>query len=221
LSFVIRARFAPFPQADSIRASGLRGRRSRFYHIDVPCVICTVGVFGLVGLFGAGLLTWTLLEYAVHGWMGHRFATFVTPIHHVHHRDPRAVFALGAWLPALLPILVGAALGARGWTIFYGGILAGFAVYEVLHYRIHFHAPLCRAEARMRTRHLIHHYCAPALCFGVTTALWDCVFRTAPSDADAAALAARVSSIAPLEGRSNVSAPGAVMRRLIATIATR
>jgi sterol desaturase/sphingolipid hydroxylase (fatty acid hydroxylase superfamily) len=73
----------------------------------------------------------------------------------------------------------------------------------------------------MRTRHLIHHYCAPALCFGVTTALWDRVFRTAPSDDDAAALAARVSSIAPLEGRSNVSAPGAVMRRLIATIATR
>jgi len=189
--------------------------------MEVPCVICTAGVFGLVGLFGAGLLTWTLLEYAIHGWMGHRFATFVTPIHHVHHRDPRAVFALGAWLPALLPILVAAALGARRWTIFYGGILAGFAVYEVLHYRIHFHAPLCRAEARMRTRHLIHHYCAPALCFGVTTALWDRVFRTAPSDADATALAAHVASIAPLEGRSNVSAPGAVMRRLMGTIAFR
>ncbi len=187
----------------------------------MPSAICTAGVFGFAGLFSAGLLSWTLLEYAIHGWMGHRFATFVTPIHHVHHRDPRAVFALGAWLPALVPILVGAALGARGWTIFYGGILAGFAVYEVLHYRIHFHAPLCRAEARMRTRHLIHHYCAPALCFGVTTALWDRVFRTAPSDDDAAALAARVSSIAPLEGRSNVRAPGAVMRRLITTIAIR
>jgi sterol desaturase/sphingolipid hydroxylase (fatty acid hydroxylase superfamily) len=175
----------------------------------------------MVGLFGAGLLTWTFLEYAIHGWMGHRFATLVTSLHHVHHRDPRAVFALGAWLPALLPILVGAALGARGWTIFYGGVLAGFALYEVLHYRIHFRAPLCRAEARMRTRHLIHHYCAPALCFGVTTVLWDRVFRTAPSGADGAALAARVAPIAPLEGPSNVSAPGAVMRRLIATLAIR
>lgn len=207
-----------------IRASGLRGRRPRLYHIGVPCAICTVGVFGFVGLFGAGLVTWSLLEYAIHGWMGHRFATFVTPIHHVHHRDPRAVFALGAWLPALLPMLVGAALGAREWTIFYGGTLAGFAIYEVLHYRIHFCAPLCRAEARMRTRHLIHH-CTPTLYFGVTTEAWDRVFGTAPSDADAAALAARVASIAPLAGPSNVSAPGVVMRRvmrqMIATIAIR
>jgi dihydroceramide fatty acyl 2-hydroxylase len=173
------------------------------------------------GFFGAGLLTWTFLEYAIHGWMGHRFATFVTPLHHVHHRDPRAVFALGAWLPAALPLLIGAARGARGWTILYGGILAGFAAYEVLHYRMHFRTPICRAEARMRTRHLIHHYCAPALCFGVTTTLWDRVFRTTAGGADGALLAARVASIAPLEGPSNLGAPGAVMRRLIATIAIR
>jgi sterol desaturase/sphingolipid hydroxylase (fatty acid hydroxylase superfamily) len=204
-----------------VHASRLRGCRPRLYHIGVPCVICTAGVFSIVGLFGAGLFTWTLLEYAIHGWMGHRFATFVTPIHHVHHRDPRAVFALGAWLPAMLPILVGVALGARGWTVFYAGILIGFAIYEVLHYRMHFSVPLCRAEARMRTHHLIHHYCAPELCFGVTTAMWDRVFQTSPSDAEAGALAARVASIVPLKGRSNVSAPGAVMRRLIATIAIR
>ncbi len=175
----------------------------------------------IVGFFGAGLLTWTFLEYAIHGWMGHRFATFVTPLHHVHHRDLRAVFALGAWLPALLPLVIGAARGACGWTIFYGGILAGFAAYEVLHYRMHFRAPICRAEARMRTRHLIHHYCAPALFFGVTTPLWDRVFRTTASGAEGALLAARVASIAPLEGPSNVTAPGAMMRRLIATIAIR
>ncbi len=187
----------------------------------MPCAICTAGVFSFLGLFVAGLFAWTLLEYAIHGWMGHQFKTFVTPIHHVHHRDPRAVFALGAWLPALLPILVGAALGESGWTIFYGGVLTGFAIYEVAHYRIHFRAPLCRAEARMRTRHLIHHYCEPELCFGVTTALWDRVFGTAPTDADATAFAVRVASIVPLKGRSNVGAPGAVMRRLVATIATR
>lgn len=175
----------------------------------------------IVGLFAAGLLTWSFLEYAIHGWMGHRFATFVTPLHHVHHRDPHAVFALGAWLPALLPLLICASCGARGWTIFYGGILTGFAVYEVEHYRIHFRAPICRVEARMRTRHLIHHYCEPAQCFGVTTALWDRVFGTSASGAGDALMAIRVASIGPLGGRSNVTAPVAVMRRLIATIATR
>ena len=34
-------------------------------------------------------------------------------------------------------------------------------------------------------------------------------------------LAARVASVAPFEGHSNLAAPGAVMRRLIATIAIR
>ncbi|MGH7913613.1 MAG: sterol desaturase family protein [Candidatus Binataceae bacterium] len=181
----------------------------------MPDAVC------LVGFFSAGLLTWTFLEYAIHRWMGHRFATFVTPLHHVHHRDPRAVFALGAWLPALLPLLIGAALGARGYTVFYGGILAGFAIYELLHYRMHFRVPICEAEARIRTRHLIHHYCAPTLYFGVTTSLWDHVLGTTARGSDAAALAARVASITPLAGPSNVSAPGAAMRRLIGTIAIR
>jgi sterol desaturase/sphingolipid hydroxylase (fatty acid hydroxylase superfamily) len=194
----------------------LRARGRPPYDIDVLHAV------GIAGLFIAGLLGWTLLEYAIHGWMGHRFATFVTPLHNVHHRDPSAVFALGAWLPALLPILIGAARRASGgWTIFYAGILTGFAAYEVLHYRMHFRAPCCRAEARLRTRHLVHHYCAPALNFGVTTALWDRVFKTTASGANAAALAARVASVAPLEGHSNLAAPGAVMRRLIAAIAIR
>jgi 4-hydroxysphinganine ceramide fatty acyl 2-hydroxylase len=185
-----------------------------------PYDISVLHAVGIAGLFIAGLFGWTFLEYVIHGWMSHRFATFVTPLHNVHHRDPRAVFALGAWLPALLPILIGTARGARVWTIFYAGMLTGFAAYEVLHYRMHFRAPSCRAEAWLRTRHLIHH-CAPALNFGVTTALWDCVFKTRASGADAAALVARVASVAPLEGHSNLAAPGAVMRRLIAAIAIR
>jgi len=174
-----------------------------------------------VGLFGAGLLAWTFLEYAIHGWMSHRFTTFVTRLHLIHHRDPRAVFALGAWLPALLPLLIAATRGARGWTVFYGGILAGFAAYEVVHYRMHFRAPSCRVEVRMRTRHLIHHHCAPTQCLGVTTALWDRVFGTDADGPRYASWAARVASTAPLEGPSNLAEPGSVMRRLIATLAIR
>lgn len=191
----------------------MRPRRQPPYDIIVLEGLCTAG------LFGAGFVAWTFLEYAIHGWMGHRFATFVTPLHQVHHRDARAVFAIGAWLPALVPILIGAAGGARTWTIFYGGILAGFAAYEVLHYRIHFRVPCCRIEARLRAHHLIHHYHMPALCFGVTSTLWDRVFKT--TAADDAALAARVASIAPLEGSSNLAAPGAVIRRLVAALAPR
>lgn len=167
-----------------------------------------------IGLFASGLFLWTLLEYAIHGWMGHRFVTFVTPIHAVHHRDPHAVFALGAWMPAAVPLLAGLACGAWRFTLVYGGLVAGLAAYEALHYRIHFRVPCCRFEARLRTRHLIHHYCAPTLCYGVTTALWDRVFATDPAEDAGARMAAEVAGIAPLAGRSNLAAPGAVLRRL-------
>ena len=82
-------------------------------------------------MFGAGLLSWTLLEYAVHGWMGHIYNTFVTPIHAVHHRDPRAVFAIGTWLPSACSRVI---LLVRVWIralVFYLGLLAGFAAYEI------------------------------------------------------------------------------------------
>ncbi len=167
-----------------------------------------------VALVAAGLFAWTLLEYAIHGWMGHRLRTFVTPVHAVHHHDPHAVFALGAWLPALAALLVGLACGARSFSLIYGGLLAGFAGYEALHYRIHFCAPCCRAEARLRTRHLIHHYCAPTLCWGVTTGLWDRVFATEPGAGVAGRMGTEVARIAPLDGRSNLAAPGAVLHRL-------
>jgi len=61
--------------------------------------------------FAAGLFAWTLLEYVIHGVLGHAHRTFVTPLHAVHHRDPRAVFALGAWIPAAV-VLGGA------WVVF-------------------------------------------------------------------------------------------------------
>src|ERR1700719_2468628 len=47
-------------------------------------------------VFIAGLFAWTLLEYVIHGVLGHAHRTFVSGLHEVHHRDPRAGFALGA-----------------------------------------------------------------------------------------------------------------------------
>src|ERR1700730_17736882 len=94
-------------------------------------------------IFGAGVFAWTLLEYVIHGVLGHAHRTFVTRLHEVHHRDPRAVFALGAWVPVVLMIGGGWALfGAGAGMIFLGGVAAGFAGYEFIHYRIHFCRPV-------------------------------------------------------------------------------
>jgi dihydroceramide fatty acyl 2-hydroxylase len=168
----------------------------------------------LIFVFVAGLFAWTLLEYVIHGVLGHAHRTFVTGLHQVHHRDPRAVFALGAWIPTAI-VLAGllAWFGLAPGVIFYGGIVCGFGVYEFVHYRIHFASPASAVEARLRARHLAHHLREPDAIFGVTTRIWDVVFGTEPTPERMRELAAVGASVAPLSGPSNL---GRVIRSRIA-----
>ncbi|MGA7870206.1 MAG: sterol desaturase family protein [Candidatus Binatus sp.] len=165
-------------------------------------------------LFAAGLFAWTLVEYVIHGVLGHAHRTFVTPLHDVHHRDPRAVFALGAWIPVAL-VLVGAlvSFGLAPAVILYCGVVAGFAAYEFVHYRIHFANPSCAVEARLRARHLAHHTREPDAIFGVTTRLWDVMFGSEPGPERMRELAAAGARLAPLAGSTNL---GRVIRSRIA-----
>jgi len=165
-------------------------------------------------IFIAGLFAWTIVEYVIHGALGHAHRTFVMGLHNVHHRDPRAVFALGSWIPTAV-VLAGsiAWFGMAPGVVFYGGIVCGFAVYEFVHYRIHFATPSCVVEARLRARHLAHHVKEPDAIFGVTTRIWDVVFGTEPEPERMRELAAAGARVAPLSGPSNL---GRVIRSRIA-----
>ena len=155
--------------------------------------------------FGLGLFAWTLVEYVIHGVLGHAHRTFVTGLHEVHHRDPRAVFALGAWIPVAVVLVLGWTIfGLALGVIFFGGVVAGFAGYEVFHYRIHFARPVCAIEERLRGRHLAHHFREPDAIFGVTTRLWDVVFGTEPDARRMRELAEAGAAVPPLTGASNL-----------------
>lgn len=157
-------------------------------------------MFAQIAIFAAGLLGWTFLEYAIHGWLSHRLHTFATPLHAAHHRNPHAVFALGAWpaaAAAAAALVLGLGLGAV--SVFYLGLLSGFAAYEAIHYRLHFARPRNRWEASLRRHHLAHHLEDSGRCFGVTTRLWDRVFGT-----DLPAVRPGLDEIAPLTGPSNL-----------------
>jgi dihydroceramide fatty acyl 2-hydroxylase len=156
-------------------------------------------------IFVLGLMAWTLLEYAIHAWLSHTFRTFATPMHEAHHREPHAVFAIGAWVPVAVTWSGGLLL--FGWipaTIFYTGMVAGFVAYEAIHYRVHFSAPSCDLEAYLRLRHLVHHHRTPQASFGVTSALWDCIFGTETNGEAMTANLQRVAHLPPLSGASNV-----------------
>ena len=156
-------------------------------------------------LFMAGLFIWTFLEYLIHGWLSHTFNTFATPLHAVHHQDPHAVFAVGAWVPitALWTVMV-VLYGAAPLMIVFSGTIAGFAGYEFLHYRIHFRRPCGPLEDYLRARHLVHHHRYPSRCFGVTTAIWDLAFGTEPMSREMAALCESMRFRPPLTGPTNL-----------------
>ncbi len=157
-----------------------------------------------LAMFALGLFAWTFIEYAIHGVLSHIFTTFATPLHDGHHRDPNAVFTVGAWLPtAIVSAIIFGICGLTPATTIWLGIVTGFLGYEFLHYRIHFARPLCALENRMRMRHLAHHFQAPEQIFGVTNRIWDRILGSEPDDARLAEMQASVAMTEPLTGRSN------------------
>lgn len=133
---------------------------------------------------GVGFALWTLLEYALHRVVLHG-RNYFAPMHGEHHAAPRAYIGTPTWIS--LPTLAGAVLlplsvgfGFHWASAIFTGIMTGYVWYGAVHHLIHHRAdaddpPLLR---KMRARHMRHHYSPKAGNFGVTTALWDHVFRT-------------------------------------------
>jgi sterol desaturase/sphingolipid hydroxylase (fatty acid hydroxylase superfamily) len=58
------------------------------------------------------------------------------------------------------------------------GLIVGYLSYEFIHYGIHQMPWLRRLVKPLASHHLHHHYADDTRCFGVTSPLWDIVFRT-------------------------------------------
>ena len=57
---------------------------------------------------------------------------------------------------------------------------AGYVAYEWVHWATHYRVPQGRILKALRRHHMIHHHAQPRARFGVTSPLWDWVFRTLP-----------------------------------------
>lgn len=148
------------------------------------------GVLASAGLFLAGLVFWSLFEYFFHRFVFHFYpeGAFQTRLqftmHGVHHQYPndkdRLVMPVTVSIPLsiLLLLLFRWILGDWVWG-FFSGFIAGYLVYDMMHYAIHhaqgFKAPLLR---KIRNHHLAHHFRDTRLGFGVSSPFWDSVFRT-------------------------------------------
>jgi 4-hydroxysphinganine ceramide fatty acyl 2-hydroxylase len=147
--------------------------------------------FGIeVLLFFGGLLFWTFFEYLMHRYLFHWMTdskagkNFVYTLHGVHHEYPRDRERL--FMPPVPSLIISSlifggmylATGAYALSLF-PGFISGYMLYGTMHYAIHSYAPPKYLKGLWRNHHL-HHYKYPEKGFGVSSIIWDHVFRTVP-----------------------------------------
>lgn len=146
-------------------------------------------------LFVSGVLFWSFFEYLMHRYLFHMVAEsprarkFVYTMHGVHHEYPRDKERL--FMPPVPSIIVSSIIFSLmysmvGWKAlsFFPGFLFGYIAYGSMHFAIHAFAPPKFLKALWRNHHL-HHYKAPDKGFGVSSVLWDIVFKTVPKKEEA------------------------------------
>ncbi len=142
-----------------------------------------------------GVLSWTLLEYGLHRYVFHfkpdtssalqKDASWL--IHGIHHDYPWDRDRL------VMPPTVTAIIAALVWFAFkpllgpvehawMAGMVGGYVWYDLTHYYLHHAAPRTALGKWLRRYHLVHHFQTPGVRYGITTPLWDLVFRTYPRD---------------------------------------
>ena len=151
-----------------------------------------IGPLSMLGLIFVGYLIWTLTEYILHRWVFHwtndtafgRRAHFLA--HGVHHDYPsdkdRLVMPLGVSIPigTLFYFAFTAAFGVHMGELFYVGFGIGYLSYDGTHYYVHHFRQTTRIGKFLKKHHMTHHHADHDGGFGVSTPLWDLVFRTMP-----------------------------------------
>lgn len=175
-------------------------------HIAVPITMYVLFSIGLLfyaftyanlpyyqvgGLFTAGLLLFTLVEYLMHRYLFHmepktpQRAKLQYNMHGVHHEYPKDKTRLAmppivsAVIALLLLWLTTTLMGEYAYA-FLPGFVMGYAGYLFVHYITHAYPPPKNIFKTLWINHSVHHYKAQDKAFGVSSPLWDYVFGTMP-----------------------------------------
>ncbi|MEE2787498.1 MAG: sterol desaturase family protein [Myxococcota bacterium] len=135
---------------------------------------------------GLGVFAWTFIEYAMHNWVGHKLRGKVhfSREHLIHHRQRNYFTPLQKKLPFTGIVGFGiysgsvAVLGMGAGSYFGLGVIAGYSVYEYIHWSNHMRAPRTAYGRWARRHHFSHHFTDARYNHGVTSPLWDLVFGT-------------------------------------------
>ncbi|GAA4834197.1 sterol desaturase family protein [Algivirga pacifica] len=144
-----------------------------------------------IGLFLVGVLSFSLVEYLVHRFVFHMEPdtklkqTITYKFHGVHHEYPKDKMRLA--MPMVVSIFLTVVMFTVFWFLmgryafgFMPGFVVGYAAYLGVHYIVHAYRPPKNMFKTLWVHHGIHHYKHNDRAFGVSSPLWDYIFRTMP-----------------------------------------
>ncbi len=149
-----------------------------------------IGIGSFIGYFLLGLAVWTLSEYLLHRFVFHfapkgKFMERIHFIFHgVHHDYPRdrlrLVMPPSASIPmaVILYLFFSLFFGTYQLAAFFPGFIVGYLFYDMTHYAIHHASFKGGIWKKIKQHHMLHHYQDPEKGYGVSSALWDKVFRS-------------------------------------------
>ncbi|MBS1958794.1 MAG: sterol desaturase family protein [Bdellovibrionales bacterium] len=136
-----------------------------------------------------GLFFWTFTEYAMHRYVFHYDAStkagkyLVFLFHGIHHDDPQDPTRLV--MPPVVSITLGIAffylfkvVFADNGTPFFCGFIVGYMIYDYIHFAVHHFRPRTAWGKALKEHHMKHHFIAHGAKWGVSSMIWDRVFRT-------------------------------------------
>jgi len=143
----------------------------------------------VAALFLLGILLWTLIEYLIHRYVFHyepktrwgKQLHFV--IHGVHHDYPNDARRLV--MPPVISVPLAFLFFGLFFLIFgslapavFAGLVFGYLCYDMLHYATHHLAMKSGVWLWLKQYHLRHHFKDDHVGYGISSPLWDYVFRT-------------------------------------------
>jgi sterol desaturase/sphingolipid hydroxylase (fatty acid hydroxylase superfamily) len=146
-------------------------------------------VMNVLGYVILGVLIWTLAEYIIHRFIFHFIFTNQTIkkihslfhlLHHVYIHDTKKYPTL------LIASIPGGLLFYYAFTVLFGeyvnpifgGFVLGYILYEYVHYSTHCFPMNTTLGKILKQHHMRHHYFNYEKNFGVTSPLWDYIFRS-------------------------------------------
>jgi hypothetical protein len=136
---------------------------------------------GWAGALLTGFVIWTLSEYFLHKWLYHDVPSPLQVGHRLHHDEPMALLGVPWWLTSIILVLVFRGLASVFNPALTGAIMAftwlGYIGYCAMHHWLHHARWQWKWFVALRRHHLLHH-AKDNVNWGITTDLWDRVFRT-------------------------------------------